>query len=338
MGYALTGMNLSAIDLNLFLVLHAVLETGSATGAARQLHVTQSAVSNALARLREVLGDPLLVRSGRGLVPTPRCEELRPLISSAVTQLQAAVDGQRFDPKESTRRFTLGCGDNQNLYDVPLLVEAFAQRMPRAFLRVVSVDYVIAHNGMATGDVDACLGPRQVAAHEGYFAQDLYLEEVAFLVRKEHPRLRGTVLTHEDFNESQHIDMLISLGRPGVGHRFFDQYMKEQGLTWRPALAVSQFIAAAMAAARTDYVAGLPRRAAEALCAMLPVRLMELTPKPPPLHMALIWHARTHADPGSRYFRELVIDTLQEDPAARPGVSGSAPRRPRAARPSRRAS
>jgi DNA-binding transcriptional LysR family regulator len=332
-------MNLSAIDLNLFLVLHAVLETGSATGAARQLHVTQSAVSNALARLREVLGDPLLVRSGRGLVPTPRCEELRPLISSAVAQLQAAVDSQRFDPRESTRRFTLGCGDNQNLYDVPLLVEAFSQRMPRAFLRVVSVDYVIAHNGMATGDVDACLGPRQVAAQEGYFAEDLYLEEVAVLVRKDHPRLRGTVLTHEDFNASQHVDMLISLGRPGVGHRFFDGYMKEQGLTWRPVLAVSQFIAAAMAAARTDYVAGLPRRAAEALCAMLPVKLMELTPRPPPMNMALIWHARTHADPGSRCFRELVIDTLREAPAARPkGLSGSAPRPPRAARPSRRAS
>ncbi len=320
-------MNLSAIDLNLFLVLHAVLETGSATGAARQLHVTQSAVSNALARLREVLGDPLLVRSGRGLVPTPRCEELRPFITSAVAQLQAAVDGQRFDPKESTRRFTLGCSDNQNLRDVPLLVEAFSERLPRAFLRVVSVDYVIANNGMATGDVDACLGPRQVAAQEGYFAEDLYLEEVAFLVRRDHPRLRGTALTREAFNESQHVDILISLGRPGMGHRFFDQFIREQGLTWRPALAVSQFIAAAMAAARTDYIAGMPRRAAEAFCTMLPVKMLELTPKPPPMPMALVWHARTHADPGSRYFRELVIDTLQE------GTVGTA--RPRKASASR---
>src|SRR4051794_3639558 len=107
MRYGITPMNLSAVDLNLFLVLHAGLETGSATGAARQLHVTQSAVSNALARLRDVLGDPLLVRSGRGLVATPRCEALRPLITSAVAQLQAAVDGHQFDPVESTREFTL---------------------------------------------------------------------------------------------------------------------------------------------------------------------------------------------------------------------------------------
>ena len=322
-------MNLSAVDLNLFLVLHAVLETGSATGAARQLHVTQSAVSNALARLRDVLGDPLLVRSGRGLVPTPRCEELRPLIASAVGQLQAAVDGQHFDPAESTREFTLACGDNQTLCDLPLIVEAFSRRMPRARLRVVSVDYVIANDGLATGDVDGALGPSQVASREGFFGEALYLEEVAMVVRKDHPRLRGPVLTKEAFNAAQHVDMHISQGRPGVGHRFFDQFMKEHGLTQNVALTVSHFIAAGIAASRTDYVAGMPGRTADALCAMLPLRRLELSPKPPPLVIALIWHARTHADPGARCFRELVIDALRD---------GSVPRRPPAARPSRRAS
>ncbi|MBZ4421343.1 LysR family transcriptional regulator [Myxococcus sp. RHSTA-1-4] len=322
-------MNLSAVDLNLFLVLHAVLETGSATGAARQLHVTQSAVSNALARLRDVLGDPLLVRSGRGLVPTPRCEALRPLIASAVAQLQAAVDGQHFDPAASTREFTISCGDNQVLCDLPLIVEAFTRRMPRAKLRVVSVDYVIANDGMASGDVDAALGPVQVASREGFFAEPLYLEDVAFIVRKDHPRLRGTTLTKEAFNSAQHVDLHISQGRPGVGHRLFDQFMKDHGLTRDIALTVSHFIAAGMAVSRTDYVAGMPARTAEVLCAMLPLKRLELTPSPGSMVMALIWHSRTHADPGSRFFRELVIDALRD---------GSVPRRPPAARPSRRAS
>lgn len=118
----ITGVNLSAIDLNLFLVLHAVLESGSATGAARELHVTQSAVSNALARLRDVLGDPLVVRSGRGLVPTLRCEELRPFIASAVGQLQLALEGgQGFKPETCTRIFTVAGADHHGVSDVPKL-------------------------------------------------------------------------------------------------------------------------------------------------------------------------------------------------------------------------
>jgi DNA-binding transcriptional LysR family regulator len=322
-------MNLSAVDLNLFLVLHAVLETGSATGAARQLHVTQSAVSNALARLRDVLGDPLLVRSGRGLVPTPRCESLRPLIASAVSQLQTAVDGQRFDPAESTRQFTLSCGDNQDVCDLPRLVEAFARQLPKAKLRVVSIDYVISNDGLVTGDVDAALGPIQVASREGFHGEPLYLEDITFIARKDHPRLRGTALTKEDFCAVPHVDLHISQGRPGVGHRLFEQLMKERGLTRQVALSVSHFVAAAMAVSRTDYIVGMPKRTADALCAMLPLKQLELVPQTPPLVMALIWHARTHADPGARYFREFVVDTLRD---------GSVQRPPPAARPSRRAS
>src|SRR5579864_4960954 len=101
-----TAMNLSTLDLNLLLVLHVVLEERSATRAAKRLSVTQSAVSNAIARLRSVLADPLVVRSGRGLSPTPRAEELRPFIAQAVAQLQVAVDrGMAFDPRISERSF-----------------------------------------------------------------------------------------------------------------------------------------------------------------------------------------------------------------------------------------
>src|SRR5262245_48601207 len=106
------AMNLSAIDLNLLLVLHAVLEERSATRAARRLHVTQSAVSNALARLRQLLNDPLVVRSGRGLVATPRAEELAPLLRELTTRLTVALDRREFVPEASTRTFTIGLADN----------------------------------------------------------------------------------------------------------------------------------------------------------------------------------------------------------------------------------
>src|SRR5262245_10498928 len=101
-------MNLSTLDLNLLVVLHAVLEERSATRAARRLGVTQSAVSNALARLRAAVGDPLVVRNGRGIVATPRAQELAPTLRDIMAKLESALDrGGAFAPEESTRTFTL---------------------------------------------------------------------------------------------------------------------------------------------------------------------------------------------------------------------------------------
>src|SRR5215472_9901334 len=155
-----TNMNLSAVDLNLFAVLHAVLEERSATRAAERLHVTQSAVSNAIGRLRAVLGDPLVVRSGRGLTPTPRAEELAPFVAQAVGQLQMAIDrGAAFVPEASERRFTLALADNRQTSEAARIAEVFAHKLPRAALRLVSNDYLVATDGLATGDVDASFSP-----------------------------------------------------------------------------------------------------------------------------------------------------------------------------------
>ena len=104
----ITGMNLSELDLNLFAVLDAVLTERSVTRAAKNLNVTQSAVSNSLARLREILSDPLVVRNGRGLTLTPRAESLAPMISAGLNCLKSAVqEGEDFAPGGTTRTFTL---------------------------------------------------------------------------------------------------------------------------------------------------------------------------------------------------------------------------------------
>src|SRR4028119_2332891 len=132
--------DLAAIDLNLFVVLDAVLREGSVTAAAGRLHVTQSAVSNALARLRDLVGDPLLVRRGRGLVPTPVAAELAPRIAQALAQLGAVLTHRHgFDPAASTRCFTLALTDNQEVSDLPRILPRFTARLPQASLKVVTV-------------------------------------------------------------------------------------------------------------------------------------------------------------------------------------------------------
>src|SRR6185503_6152790 len=152
-------MNLSSIDLNLFAVLGAVLAERSVTRAARQLSVTPPAISNSLARLRELLGDPLVVRSGRGLAPTPLAEELSPILDSALAQLHGILNAKRgFVPGETTRTFTLAAADSNQLHDVPSVVAAFATELPRAKLRIVSSDYLVSSDGLTTGEIDAAFG------------------------------------------------------------------------------------------------------------------------------------------------------------------------------------
>jgi DNA-binding transcriptional LysR family regulator len=322
-------MNLSTLDLNLFVVLHVVLEERSATRAARRLHVTQSAVSNAIARLRSVLADPLVVRSGRGLAPTPRAEELRPFVAQAIAQLQAAVDrGAAFDPRGSERSFTLSLSDNYQTSEAARIADAFGRKMPRASLRLVSNDYLVATNGLATGDVDAAFAPSALQA-PGVRARPIFEEQACMVVRRDHPRVRGK-LTPKLFNELPHIDIEVVLGRVGVGGRMAEQHWRREGLERKVAITVPYFTTAAMIAAQTDCIAGLPGRVAEVMCRCLPLKVVATTFPLPKMGMSLVWHERTDADPGGRYFRDLVVEATGGAPDAL-----SAPGR--AAGPQRRA-
>jgi DNA-binding transcriptional LysR family regulator len=299
-------MNLSSLDLNLFVVLHAVLEERSATQAAKRLHVTQSAVSNAIARLRTVLGDPLVVRSGRGLAPTPRAEELSPFIAQAMGQLQAALDrGAAFVPEESERSFTLALSDNHQTSEAARIAETFARRLPRAALRLVSNDYLAATDGLATGDVDAAFAP-SILRTPGLRARPVFEEHACMVVRRDHPRVRGK-LTPKLFNELPHIDVEVVLGRPGVGARLVEQHWKGEGLERKVVVRVPYFTTAAMIASRTDCIAGLPNRLARVLCKTMPIKTVPTTFPMPKMGVSLVWHERTDADPGGRFFRDLVV-------------------------------
>ncbi len=308
MNCIITGVNISGIDTNLFLVLHSVLQERSATRAARRLNVTQSAVSNSLTRLRAVLDDPLVVRSGRGLVPTPRANELFPLVDSAIAQLQSVLDQQPgVDPKLITRCFTLACSDGAQIHDVPRIAESLSRHLPRASLRVVSMDYLMASNGLETGEVDAMMATSRAA--KGLYCTELYREDGVLILRRNHPRV-SKAISREIFNSLQHIDVVITSGQGGQTRKLYEAFLKKNGLTRRVILTVPTFAAAAMGVARTDYAAGVPRRVAEALSDYLPLKIVELPFRGFYADVALIWHSRTHADPAARHFRETVLDAL----------------------------
>jgi DNA-binding transcriptional LysR family regulator len=308
-------MNLATIDLNLLLVLTTVLEEKSATRAAQRLHVTQSAVSNSLARLRDLLKDPLVVRSRYGLAPTPRAKELAPSIAAAMAQLQSALATAPVeDPVQCARQFTFACADNQQIHDVPRIAEAMATQMPQARLRVVSPDYLEANDGLSRGLVDAAIAPRR--AQPGVFCAQLYTETGVVIARRDHPLVRRTV-TRELFNSLGHIDTHIALGQPEQGHATCEQFFRRHRLVRHVALVVPSFTAAAMVAARTDYIACVPKRVALALAEHSSLRVLDMPARGLEITLYLCWHTRTHADAMARYFRELIITALRENGAPR---------------------
>lgn len=306
-----TIVKLSSIDLNLLLVLHTVLEEKTVARAAAKLHVTPPAVSNALTRLRELLGDPLLVRRGRGLVPTPRALELAPRLASALGDLERAVgEDARFDPAQSRRRFVLACSDSDQICSVPRVVPRFARELPLAQLHVASIDQLTASDGLAAGTVDVAFAPAGIDS-TGLHARDLYEDEAVVVLREDHP-IKAARLSRAQFNGLRHVDTWLSLGRPGDGHRMAEAFLEQHGLMRQVVLIVPGFTAAAMSAATSDLAAAMPSRVAAKLAEGLPIRTARLPTPPMRMALQLVWHERTHQDPGAAFFRSLIVAALSE--------------------------
>jgi DNA-binding transcriptional LysR family regulator len=316
------AMNLSEVDLNLFLVLHTVLKEGSATRAAARLHVTQSAVSNALIRLRRMLGDPLVVRTGRGLVATPRAIALTPLLDGALEQLLAVMStAHGFEPSRAMRRFTIACSDAVEVVLLPSLASLVERLMPMATLRVVTIDRMVATNGLANGEVDLLVGIPPVLP-AGCSAENVYEDDMVCVVRRDHPGFRGKTLTLDAYVSHPHVEVAL-FGEPDTR---VDQALARVQRARRIAVMVSHFSAIPMVVSRTSAIATLSRRLAMALVSGLPLRIL----KPPislsPLVVRQIWHARATADEGTRYMRQLVRDAVAA-PSRRRGAHGSGVKR-----------
>ncbi len=175
--------------------------------------------------------------------------------------------------------------------------------MPRAHLRVVSPDVLIASGGLAGTVVDVVIGPpvdEQDVQHE-----TLFEERPSWLIHENHPRV-GARLSKKRFCEERHVDVHVALGRGGRGHEAAEAAMEKLGLVRDVAVTVPTFTAAAWLASTTELIAGVPRSLAEALRRILPVRIV---PGPHPtfaIPIAMSWHLRTDVDPGARAFRDAV--------------------------------
>jgi DNA-binding transcriptional LysR family regulator len=305
-------VSLSTLDLNLLLMLDTVLAERSVVRAARRLHVTPSAISNALARLRAALDDPLLIRSGRGVVPTPRAAALAPALARALRDLDQAVHGEGFDPATTDRQLTLAIADAGQVVKLPAIVAVLAAKMPRARLRVLSIDTLFATGGLAGTEIDVAIGAGEKGP--GVYAQPLFQEHIVLVARAGHPAIRGRV-GKAQLAALRHVEVQVA---PGRGSRPLAASYAALGVARDIAVVVPTFAAAAAIVAGSDLVASLPDSLLGVLAPRLALRRVTTPLAPVGTNINLLWHERTHQDPALRAFRELLIQSVGQREARAP--------------------
>lgn len=295
------AIDVSTIDLNLLSVLHTLLTEGSVTRAARRLGVGQPATSHALSRLRGLFGDPLFVRGGRQIVPTPRAEALREPLARLLAEAARLVSHETsFDPARTSRSFALVCPDLL-APALPRVIARLGELAPGASLEVASPR---PDDGRALEDgrVDLALSPTPQDG-PGLVVRGLGTVRFAVVARRGHPLVRSGKLDGASWAARAHV-----LVRTGHGGRHIvGGELERAGFRRRIGLVVPTFLSALVAVAESELFFTAPRELVAPLAERLELQLLE-----PPIAMtdvpvAAVWHERFHADPASRFLRELVV-------------------------------
>lgn len=294
-------------DLNLLVTLDVLLAEGSVAGAARKLRLSPSAMSRSLARLRETTGDPLLVRAGRGLVPTPRALELRERVGPVVEEAEALLrPAEALDLKRLERTFTLRNRDGFVENFGPALIARVEREAPG--VRLVFVPKLGKEStALRDGSVDLETGVVEGTSGPEVRARALFRDRFIGVVRNGHPLSRGKV-TPERYADGQHL--LISNRGQGIDKGQIDLALEALGLTREIATVVGDFSEALALARGSDLIASVPERYTGNMRAGL---FSFALPFSRPEHtISMLWHPRMDADPAHRWLRGCVRDVCAE--------------------------
>jgi DNA-binding transcriptional LysR family regulator len=303
----MTAVHLANIDLNLLVVFDALIAEGHATRAAERIGLTQPAVSHALNRLRALFGDPLFVRSPRGMVPTSLAQDIAPNVRSILEQVEGVLRGGRaFDPAASTRQFVLGLSDYAAFVLLPRLTARLDQVAPGVSLVVRNTSRSVGLPMLEDGTVELIAG--NFPEPPTHMREELlYEEDFICAGRGDHPNL-GEPLDLDRYLALRHIQVSMK-GNPSG---YVDAVLAEKGLKRNVAVTVGHFLMAPMLVDASDLVATEPRRLFTPLAGRLPLRLF-----PPPIDIPLFrvvqtWHSRHDADSGHQWLRRILREVGQQ--------------------------
>lgn len=300
----MSQVQLRDLDLNLLLVLERLLAEQSVQRAARRLGRTPSAVSHSLRRLRELVGDPLFVREGPRLVPTPRAQRLAEPLARVLGEIEVFLtrDEASVDPATLQRRFVVGAADYAQVVVLPALLSRLAHEAPRVTLTVLQVG----------DDVDALVRERQLDLALGAGFRELpgllsqrYFDDRLVVVTRRRPRPRAPTLAQ--YLEARHV-LVTPRGLPGG---LVDDELGRRGLSRHVVLRTPTFAAAAFLVAGSELLVTMPERAATALAGQLPLSVHELPLALPPVRFGVVFSEVYRLDPEHVWLRQLVASVAR---------------------------
>ena len=294
-------MQINRIDLNLLVAFDAIFTEGGITRAAEKLHLSQPAVSHALARLRELFDDPLFERDGRKMVPTPKARGLIGTVQRSLRDLQIMFnDIERFDPASSEKTFTVGMRDLLEAGILPSLGNVLAEKAPHIDLSSVRLSRPDMEGELAAGTLDVAvdiLHPVSDAIHVRRIAQD----RMVVVARPDHPQI-GKKITLEQYLAQNHIQ--LSSRRSGQG--FEDVELSRLGINRRIRMRCQNAYAAFRIVSNTDFLLTIAENYARNLAPQFNVQIVPLPLQTSPFDAYLYWHRNVDNDPGNMWLRECI--------------------------------
>jgi DNA-binding transcriptional LysR family regulator len=298
-------MNLNSLDLNLLVALDALLRDVSVSRAAMRIGLSQPAASHALQRLRDLIGDPLLVRNGSRMELTPRAQGLRGPLAQALDQVRGLFVPEAFDAASSERQFRLMMPDLAVELLMPPLTAKITQAAPNVRIDVVPWRGPAIFTAEFARTIDLVISIGN--AFSGFHRQRLYVDSDALAVRCGHPAA-AKLKKRDAFLNARHVAVI----NRGQNEDLIDSWLRSKGIERQIALVVPGYILALHVAARTDLVAFVPQRLIAALSKQL--SLVSVTPPFDPGidEQFMFYPTRAQMDPGSIWLRKLMLETGRE--------------------------
>jgi len=293
--------SLRELDLNLLVVFHEILRARRISSAAQALGMSQPAVSNALARLRQTFDDALFVRTTAGIQPTPLAEQLAEPVAAALALLQTGLSPrEHFDPAASTRAFTIAMTDVAEIHFMPALVKHCADKAPQVRIAVVRAAGAELSNGLEAGRIDLAVGAYDDIS-SSHFQQRLFQQDCVTIFRRGHFFDDGPV-DLETFRAARHLLVTEAISP----YQQIRQALERAGIRGDALMHVPSLLSAPLIVADSDLVATVPRLLAERMAPALGLGFIAPPIRLPLLHTNSFWHRRFHQDPGNRWLRALI--------------------------------
>lgn len=299
-------MELSNIDLNLLVVFEAIYSGGSISRAGAQLGLSQPAVSNALARLRELMDDPLFERNGRGVHPTVKARRLISPVRAALSLIQGQLEVRQIDLASYKRLFRILMFDPLEPIMLPPVLRQIAGEAPGVAIECVrgTPDFAAALRG---GAIDLACYAYPVDEPD-IVAVPIMRTEAAVIARRGHPGI-GETLDAATYSALGHVTLVPAL-RAWVN---IDQSLAAHGLTRRAVYMVNKTASVAPIVERTDLLAVLPRWFAKEIARNFDIAVYDMPMKIPDQTVHMLWHSKSTGDPGHQWLREAMLTALREE-------------------------